>query len=81
MNGLVTTQSFCCLSSSRALSGLSGDLNAKIFAAKFNAELVAVGDVFTTCDQVDACHYCNLHAVVVPLFMELTIRLLFGMIV
>jgi septum formation inhibitor MinC len=36
---------------SRALAGLSGDPKARIFAGRFNAELVAIGDVFTTCDQ------------------------------
>lgn len=35
----------------RALAGLSGDPGARIFAGRFNAELVAVGDKFTTCDQ------------------------------
>lgn len=34
----------------RALAGLSGDVRAKIFAGRFNAELVAIGEVFTTCD-------------------------------
>jgi len=36
---------------SRALAGLSGGPKARIFAGRFNAELVAIGDVFTTCDQ------------------------------
>jgi septum site-determining protein MinC len=34
----------------RALAGLSGHVRAKIFAGRFNAELVAIGEVFTTCD-------------------------------
>jgi septum site-determining protein MinC len=37
----------------RALAGLSGDKGARVFAAKFNAELVSIADVFTTCDQVE----------------------------
>ncbi|GAB5033303.1 septum site-determining protein [Nannochloropsis oceanica] len=36
--------------SGRALAGLGGDGKSKIFAGKFNAELVAIADVFTTCD-------------------------------
>jgi len=34
----------------RALAGLGGDGKSRIFAGKFNAELVAIADVFTTCD-------------------------------
>jgi septum formation inhibitor MinC len=34
------------------LAGLSGNSRAKVFAAKFNAELVAIADVFITGDQV-----------------------------
>lgn len=38
----------------RALAGLSGSKSAKIFATRFDAELVGVGDTFTTCDDPDS---------------------------
>lgn len=34
------------------MAGLSGNSRAKVFAAKFNAELVAIADIFVTGDQV-----------------------------
>lgn len=38
--------------SGRALAGVSGDSKARIFAAKLNAELVSIADVFCTGEQL-----------------------------
>ncbi|CAM9339577.1 unnamed protein product, partial [Ectocarpus sp. 12 AP-2014] len=38
----------------RALAGLSGNKSAKIFATRFDAELVGVGESFTTLDSPES---------------------------
>ncbi|OQR95463.1 hypothetical protein THRCLA_07850 [Thraustotheca clavata] len=38
----------------RALAGIGGNNNAKVFAQKFDAELISIADTFTTCDELEA---------------------------
>ncbi|CAK4127872.1 unnamed protein product [Aphanomyces euteiches] len=38
----------------RALAGIGGNTEAKVFAQKFDAELISIADTFTTCDALEA---------------------------
>ncbi|OQR83782.1 hypothetical protein ACHHYP_14282 [Achlya hypogyna] len=38
----------------RALAGIGGNVRAKVYAHKFDAELISIADTFTTCDALEA---------------------------
>ncbi|KDO30349.1 hypothetical protein SPRG_05060 [Saprolegnia parasitica CBS 223.65] len=38
----------------RALAGIGGNTDAKVYVQKFDAELISIADTFTTCDALEA---------------------------